>query len=140
MPVHFLTEDVSFKLTAKQKRKAWLKRILEDNGLKCGHISVVFVSDKKMLEMNRSYLNHDYFTDILTFGEDNGAGFISGDLIISIDTVKTNAVLWNTLFNNELDRVMAHGILHLAGYDDKDPVTKKKMTEQEDYYLALRDF
>ena len=140
MPVHFLTEDVSFNLKAKQKRKIWLKRILEDNGFKCGHISVVFVSDKKILEMNKSYLNHDYYTDILTFGENNEGMFISGDLIISIDTVKTNTVLWNTSFVNELDRVMAHGVLHLVGYDDQNSVAKKKMTEQEDYYLAMRDF
>ena len=140
MPVYFLTEDVSFNLTARQKRKTWLKKILEDNGFKCGRISVVFVSDNKILEMNRAYLNHDYFTDIITFGEDNGAGLISGDLIISIDTVRTNAVQWNTLFKNELDRVMAHGVLHLAGYDDKNPEAKKKMTAQEDYYLLLRDF
>lgn len=113
--------------------------ILTDHGFRCGDISLVFVSDETLLEMNKTYLSHDYYTDILTFGEAVG-GVVSGDLVISIDTVRSNAVQWGCTFADELDRVMAHGLLHLVGYDDLSDDTRTVMRAKEDFYLSTRSF
>ena len=104
-----------------------------------GAISIVFCSDEYLLDVNKQYLNHDYYTDIVTFdyGEDS---VISGDLFISIDRVRENAVTFDTTFQRELFRVVFHGILHLIGYNDKTDKEKKVMRSKEDFYLKGVDF
>ena len=103
-----------------------------------GDISVIFCSDNYILDVNIKYLGHDYFTDIITFDYCEGDR-LSGDLFISIDSVRENAVHYGTEFEDELNRVMVHGVLHLVGYDDHTAAEKKEMRAKEDYYLSLRE-
>ena len=106
---------------------------------KVGDISIIFCSDNYLLDINKQYLNHNYYTDIVTFdyGEKS---VISGDLFISVDRVKENAIVFSTTFPRELFRVVFHGILHLIGYNDKTEEEKKEMRFKEDYYLGDVDF
>ena len=131
-------EDISgFKIS---KNHIWkhLVNLIENENKKPGEISLIFCSDKYLLEMNKKHLNHDYFTDIITFDyvEDET---ISGDLFISIERVKENADNYNSVFKIELFRVIFHGVLHLIGYNDKIEEEKKQMREKEEYYLKEVD-
>ena len=121
-----------------QKRKItnWIKETIHSEGKKSGEISFIFCSDNYLLEVNKKYLNHDYFTDIITFDyvENN---IISGDIFISCDRVKENAKEFDKTFENELSRIIIHGVLHLLGYKDKVKKDKLLMTQKEDFYLAL---
>jgi rRNA maturation RNase YbeY len=101
-------------------------------------VAIVFVSDERLLEMNKKYLKHDYYTDILTFPKDTYG--VSGELYISIDRVKENAILEEVELKDEVHRVMAHGLLHLLGYNDKSDEEKMKMRDREVFYLNLRTF
>ena len=103
-----------------------------------GDLSIVFCSDNYILDMNIKYLQHDYFTDIITFDYCEGEK-ISGDLFISVDSVRENALLYGATFEEELNRVMVHGVLHLIGYDDHTKAEQKTMREKENYYLSLRE-
>ena len=103
-----------------------------------GDISIIFCSDPYILDINIRYLHHDYFTDIITFDYTEGDR-LSGDLFISLDTVRANADEYGSDFETELNRVMVHGVLHLIGYDDHSSADKKLMREKEDYYLSLRE-
>ena len=102
-----------------------------------GDISIIFCSDNYILDVNIRYLHHDYFTDVITFDYCEGDK-LSGDLFISIDSVRENAIEFGTEFDEELHRVIVHGLLHLIGYDDHTPEDQKGMREKEDYYLSLR--
>ena len=102
-----------------------------------GDISIIFCSDNYILDVNIRYLHHDYFTDVITFDYCEG-NKLSGDLFISIDSVRENAIEFGTEFNEELHRVIVHGLLHLIGYDDHTQEDQKVMREKEDYYLGLR--
>ena len=105
---------------------------------KLGNINIIFCSDNYILDVNVKYLGHDYFTDIITFDYCE-KDILSGDLFISIDTVRDNAEFYKTEFNDELNRVIVHGLLHLIGYDDHTPEEQKIMREKENYYLELRN-
>lgn len=123
---------------AKRKVSAWVKEVAKRHGYKVGDISYIFCSDEKILEVNRQYLQHDYFTDIITFDyteEDK----ISGDLFISLDTVRTNAEQFHASYETELHRVIIHGILHLCGINDKGPGEREVMEREENEALALLD-
>ena len=111
--------------------------VAESEIKKIGDISIIFCSDRYILDVNIKYLSHDYFTDIITFDYCEG-NKLSGDLFISIDSVKENASFYGTEFTDELNRVIVHGILHLIGYDDHSDDEVKQMREKEDYYLGLR--
>lgn len=102
-----------------------------------GDISIIFCSDNYILDVNLRYLHHDYFTDVITFDYCEG-NRLSGDLFISVDSVRENAVEFGTEFDDELHRVIVHGLLHLIGYDDHTPEDQKQMRDKEDYYLGLR--
>ena len=102
-----------------------------------GALSIIFCSDPYILDVNMKYLHHDYFTDIITFDYCEGKT-LSGDLFISLDTVRANAEEYGASFEDELNRVMVHGLLHLMGYDDHTDDQKKEMREKEDYYLEMR--
>lgn len=134
MAVTFSSEDVKFECKNKRILSSFVKEMIKDYGKKCGDISVVFCSDEKLLEVNRQYLQHDYFTDIITFDYSDDKS-LSGDLMISIDTVRTNAEEYKVDFLNELHRIIIHGVLHLIGFKDKEPKNQKVMRENENINL-----
>ena len=128
--VCFYSENISLPKIPKRKIAAWIKLVAQKYGKKVGEIAYVFCDDEKILELNRQYLNHDYFTDIITF-DYSEKDIIAGDIFVSLDTVKTNSEKFNTLYINELYRVIIHGILHLCGQNDKTPKEQKIMREKE---------
>lgn len=136
--VSYYLQDIDFVFKNKRLNNAWLKFVAESEVRKLGNINIIFCSDNYILDVNIKYLGHDYYTDIITFDycEKN---ILSGDLFISIDTVKDNAQFYGTEFNDELNRVIVHGLLHLIGYDDHTPEEQKVMREKENYYLELRN-
>lgn len=115
---------------------AWIKRVIDSYGRKAGDIGYMFVNDEKILEVNREYLGHDYYTDVITFDYDEG-DVVSGDIVISLDTVKTNAEQFGKAYPDELNRVIIHGILHLCGLNDKGPGERELMEAAEDKALAM---
>lgn len=147
--IHFHSEDVSFTPRNKTLLRSWITASLLKERKQPGEINFIFCSDDYLLEMNQTYLKHDTFTDIITFDYSNELSTeelrtpnsklktISGDIFISIDRIKENAEKFNTSFDNELHRVMIHGLLHLAGYKDKSKPDKTLMTQKEDFYLHL---
>lgn len=136
--VSYFIEDVKFEFKHKRVNNAWLKMVAESEVKKLGNINIIFCSDNYILDVNMKYLQHDYFTDIITFDycEKN---ILSGDLFISIDSVRENSVFFGTEFTDELNRVIVHGLLHLIGYDDHTEADQKVMREKENYYLELRN-
>jgi probable rRNA maturation factor len=132
--IQFTNQEITFKLKNKLRIKEWVRSILSDERKKIGDISYVFCSDDYLLQMNMKYLKHQTLTDIITF-EYNQDEKVSGDIFISLDRVKENSRRFSKSFYEELGRVMAHGILHLAGYKDKTEVDKIIMTEKENKYL-----
>lgn len=136
MPISYQTDSVKMPAIAKKEITTWVKSVAESYGKRVGEIAYIFCSDEKILEVNRTYLQHDYYTDIITFDYTEG-NKISGDLFISLDTVATNATQFNSTYNEELHRVIIHGILHLCGIDDKGPGEREKMEEAENKALSL---
>jgi len=140
MPVQFFTEDVSYKLKNKRSVKNWITDAVRAEGFTLKELSYIFCSDIYLLQVNQQFLNHNYFTDIITFDNSAGDGLIVGDIFISIDRVSENAGEFNVSLSDELHRVIIHGALHLAGYNDKTPADKEKMTLKEDFYLNKLGF
>lgn len=136
--ISYCNADIKFELKGKLQNNRWLKFVAESEIRKIGDISIVFCSDNYILDVNMKYLQHDYFTDIITFDYCEGK-VLSGDLIISIDSVRENAALYGVKFEEELNRVMVHGVLHLIGYDDHSEADQKIMREKENYYLSCRE-
>ena len=136
MAIWFHRQDVRFDIKKKRTVKKWLYSIIERHGFTPGDINIIFCSDEHLLEVNREWLNHDYFTDIITFNYNDG-GVISGDLFISIDRVKDNATSEGVDWKKELHRVMAHGVLHLLHFGDKTAAEQKQMREKEEEALRL---
>lgn len=134
--ISFENEDVELKLKNKLILKKWIKQVAESYGFKTGDLTYIFCSDDKILEVNRQYLQHDYYTDIITFDYDED-GVVSGDMFISVDTVRTNAEQYAPSFEDEMHRVIIHGVLHLCGLKDKDPDDEKKMRAAEEKALAM---
>ena len=133
--ISFSSVDIAYNLKNKFKVKNWVKSILETEGKSAGDITYVFCNDEYLLGINEKYLKHDTLTDIITF-DYSEKGKLSGDIFISIERVKENTGSFNTTLNQELGRVMAHGVLHLSGYKDKSPEDKKMMRSKEDFYLT----
>lgn len=134
--ITYNTDGVKMPDLKKRANNSWIKAVAESYGKKAGDIAYIFVDDEKILEVNRQYLQHDYYTDIITFDYSEGK-IISGDLFISLDTVRTNAQLVNSTYEEELRRVIIHGILHLCGIDDKGPGEREIMEAAENKALAL---
>lgn len=136
MSLQYFNEDVPFPEIKKIKTSNWIKEVIVYEGKIVGDISFIFCSDNYLLDVNKRYLDHDYYTDIITFDyvEDR---LINGDIFISIDRVIENAKKFSKTIENELDRILIHGILHLLGYNDKCKKDKKLMTEKEDYFLKV---
>ena len=135
--IRYFTEDIDFAFKGKSVHSAWLKAVSEEECRRLGQISVIFCSDPYLLEINRKYLGHDYYTDIITFDYSEG-DTISGDLFISVDTVRSNAEYYSADFKDELDRVIVHGVLHLIGYDDHTDEQSAEMRARENHYLERR--
>lgn len=115
---------------------AWIKAVAATYGRRVGEIGYMFVDDEKILEVNKQYLGHDYYTDVITFDYDEGM-VINGDIVISLDTVRTNAELFNKRYEDELHRVIIHGVLHLCGINDKGPGEREVMEANENEALDL---
>lgn len=121
----------------KRETSAWIKAVAATYGRKIGEVGYMFVDDKKILEVNNEYLGHDYYTDVITFDYDED-DTVNGDIVISLDTVRTNAELFGKTYEEELHRVIIHGILHLCGINDKGPGERELMEAAENKALALR--
>ena len=134
--IRYYQKDISFNLESKLIIKKWIKTIIEQNEKRCKDINIIFCSDPSILEINNQFLGHDYYTDIITFDYCEGRD-ISGELYISIDTVKANAEEYEQQFETELHRVIIHGILHLLGWDDHCDEDIAEMRAAEDSALAL---
>ena len=135
--VRYFTEDVKFEYKDRRFNNRWLKFVAESEICRLGDINVIFCSDPYILGINLQYLSHDYYTDIITF-DYSEKPVISGDLFISIDSVRENALFYGVEFQEELHRVIVHGILHLIGYDDHTESDQKIMRSKENYYLDVR--
>lgn len=135
--ITYNVDGIKMPVFPKRKVSHWIKQVAEIKGKRVGTIAYIFCSDDKILEINKQYLNHDYYTDIITFDYTEG-NEISGDIFVSLDTVKSNSQKFNTQYEEELCRVLIHGILHLCGFDDETPEEKALMREKEDAALALR--
>lgn len=135
--VSYYTEDISFQFKEKRLTSRWLKFVAESETKRLGDIAVIFCSDHYILDVNMKYLQHDYFTDIITFDYCEG-NVLSGDLFISIDSVRENAAFYGSEFADELNRVIVHGLLHLIGYDDHAEEDIAQMRAKENYYLSQR--
>ena len=134
MPAKFFTEDIQFNFNKKNLIKRWIKETVCFENKLFGTINFIFTTDNYLLKINKEYLSHDYFTDIITFNYCE-KDIINGDVFISIETVKNNSSRFNVTFNDELHRVIIHRILHLIGYDDQNDEEKTIMKEKENYYL-----
>ncbi|MDH5603540.1 MAG: rRNA maturation RNase YbeY [Cyclobacteriaceae bacterium] len=137
MAIRFFTEDVPFTLKGKRILSRWIKNVITKANKKAGAINFILCSDDYLLEINQAYLQHDTYTDIITFDHSEDPETIEGDIYISIDRIRENASLLNVTLKEELHRVLIHGILHLAGYSDKTPEQKKVMRQKEDECLEL---
>ena len=135
--ITFHNEDIKFNLKNKRLLKSWIKDSTQNENCSVGNLTYVFCSDEHLLNMNKEHLNHNYYTDIITFNY-TVEKQISGDFFISIDRVDENANQQNNKFTDELHRVLIHGVLHLVGYNDKTDLQQAEMTSKEDYYLNLR--
>lgn len=135
--ITYEAEEVKFPHIKKRETSNWIREVAASYGKRIGEIGYLFVNDDKILETNIEYLGHDYYTDIITFDYSDGK-VINGDIIISVDTVFTNADKFGRPYDEELHRVIIHGILHLCGINDKGPGEREIMEAAEDKALALR--
>ncbi len=134
--VNFYFNDVKVFRLEKTLLRNTIYSIAKDKGFRCGNINIIFCTDEFLLRMNKDYLDHDYYTDIITF-DYSGKDEISGELYISVERVKENAANFDVKFGIELVRVIFHGILHLVGYKDKEESEQAVMREKEEYYLSI---
>lgn len=136
--ISFFEQDISFKLKHPGKTRAWIKKVIHSENQELAHLNFIFCSDTYLLTINQQYLNHNTYTDIITFDNRESDGAMEGDIFISIDRIKENAEKLGVPFDDELHRVIIHGVLHLLGYGDKTPAEKSAMRKKEDACLSLR--
>jgi rRNA maturation RNase YbeY len=134
--ITYEAEGVKFPNIKKRETSNWIRQVAESYGKRIGDIGYMFVNDDKILEVNNEFLGHDYYTDIITFDYDEG-NTINGDIVISLDTVKSNAEKYKKDYDEELHRVIIHGILHLCGINDKGPGEREIMEKEENKALQL---
>ena len=139
--IRYYTDDCSYRLPQKRRTAAWLRAAAESEGYTLGDVNYIFCSARRLLEMNRQFLGHDYFTDIITFDYSDlkGEGIVSGDIFIDVDTVRDNARIYGATPLCEMRRVVVHGVLHLCGQKDKTPRANAQMHRKEDKYLKFWD-
>lgn len=136
--IKYFTEDISFKLSHPRKTASWIKSTIHAEDFILGDVNFIFCSDKYLHSMNVEYLKHNTLTDIITFDNSEEDELITGDIFISITRVRENAKTFDRPFDEELHRVIIHGVLHLLGYSDKTSSKQKQMRKKEDAYLSLR--
>ncbi len=138
IPINFFNEDISFTLKQKGLVRNWIKNTVISENHRLKVLNFIFCSDEFLLNINKQYLKHDTYTDIVTFDNSDAELEIAGDIFISVERVKDNAKELNHDDTEELHRVMIHGTLHLLGYSDKNKFSKAQMTDKEDLYLSTR--
>lgn len=136
MSINFFNEGIKLKLADKRILKKWVSYIIEEEKGKLGEINFIFSSDEYVKEINEKYLHHNYYTDIITFNY-NENGTLNGDIFISVDTVRDNAIKYHVSFENEIKRVIIHGVLHLLGYDDVNKNLKSQIRKKENYAIDI---
>lgn len=134
--ITYNADGVRMPKIRRRDTTAWIRRVAAAHGRKVGEVGYMFVDDERILETNRQYLGHDYYTDVITFDYDEG-NVINGDIVISLDTVRTNAEMLHKSYDDELRRVIIHGILHLCGINDKGPGEREVMEANENAALAM---
>ena len=137
MAVHFFSEDAPFELPEKLRRKRWLKELAATSGFRIKELNYIFCSDEYLYQMNVDYLNHDTYTDIITFDNSEKTRELEGDIFVSVDRVKENALNLKVDEGTELTRVLAHGLLHLMGYKDKSKEEASLMRSKEEEAIEL---
>ena len=135
--INFFNEDIDFKLKGKNNFKAWLKKVAEKEGFIINDLNYIFCSDKYLHKMNLEYLDHDTYTDIITFDNSENDNVIEGDIFISIERITDNSKTLNIQFEDETKRVIIHGLLHLCGYDDHSDEDKAEMRRLESEYIEI---
>lgn len=138
--IEFIVEDVAFEIAEAEALTAWIERIAEVHEHEIVQLTYIFCSDEYLHRVNVEYLDHDTYTDVITFDNADTSDIIEGDIFISVDRVRENAEQLGVPFCDELHRVMIHGMLHLLGYQDKDLLSQTAMRKKEDYCLSLRTF
>lgn len=133
--ISFIADSIEMPALNERKVTRWVKAVAAEYGFIVGNINYIFCSDERELEVNRQFLGHDYYTDVITF-DYSTASTLNGDIFISLDTVKSNAEMVGVRFEDELLRILIHGVLHLTGQGDKTPETKAQMTAKEELALA----
>ena len=133
--ISYQSENIKMPALHRRETSAWLRRVVDSYGRRVGNIAYIFCDDAKILEVNKKFLHHDYFTDIITFDDDE-ENLVSGDIFISLDTVRSNSVKFHTDYEQELHRVIVHGVLHLCGINDKGPGEREIMEAAENKALA----
>ena len=133
--IRFTTDDIEMPALDERKIGKWIRSVAAEYGFSVGNINYIFCSDVRELEVNRQFLGHDYYTDVITFDYSTPTT-LNGDIFISLDTVRSNAEMVSTTFDHELLRILIHGVLHLTGQGDKTPETKVQMTQKEESALA----
>ncbi|QMW02191.1 rRNA maturation RNase YbeY [Spirosoma foliorum] len=134
--IRFFNEDVPYKLPKKQVTRQWLKQQVEREGFAVGDLNYIFCSDEHVLQVNRDYLQHDYYTDIITFDQSEEDDKIEGDIFVSVERVADNAAQLGVSSEQEMRRVLAHGLLHLCGYYDKTDEEAAQMRAKEEEWLS----
>ena len=132
--IRFSADSIEVPALDARKVTRWIKAVAAEYGFGVGNINYIFCSDERELEVNKEFLGHDYYTDVITF-DYSTASTLNGDIFISLDTVRSNAEMVGTTFEHELHRILIHGVLHLTGQGDKTPETKAQMTEKEERAL-----
>ena len=134
--VSFIADSIEMPALDERKVTRWIRSVAADYNFAVGNINYIFCSDERELEVNRQFLGHDYYTDVITFDYTSGKT-LNGDIFISLETVRSNAEMMGVSFDAELLRILIHGVLHLTGQGDKTPETKAQMTAKEEHALAL---
>ena len=140
MRINFFNEDTTYKLEQKIATRLWISSTINQEGFTLQELNFIFCSDEYLLNINKQYLKHNTYTDVVTFDNTTKKGVIVGDIFISIDRIKENSIAFSVAEKDELHRVIIHGTLHLLGYKDKNKESKALMTQKEDQYLSTRNF
>jgi probable rRNA maturation factor len=136
--IHFFSEQTVFTIKNKSQLRRWITDVIRHHKKKITNLNYIFTSDAYLSEINQKYLRHNSYTDIVTFDQSTNTNYLEADIFISIDRVRANAQQLAATFEDELHRVMVHGILHLVGYKDKTASDKQQMRKRENHFLALR--
>lgn len=135
--INFFNEDIDFKLKGKNNFKAWLKKVAEKEGFKINDLNYIFCSDQYLHKINLEYLEHDTYTDIITFDNSEDEKTIEGDIFVSIERITDNSIILKTPLEEEIKRVIVHGLLHLCGHDDHSLEDKEEMRHLESDYILI---